>query len=338
MLQIKKLSPFIVIISMVIFFIGSFIFGTFLVNKSEKEINPKKQTEEAEAKTYTLREIDSKSGALRWELTAKEGKTENNLQATFIKDIKAEIYKNNEVVFELKSPQAKANATTKEIYLFDNVIVKDKKGKFMLECKQLSLGMGASIEAQNGFKLVLIMNGIINGEHALINDDQTKITVRDLKEAEFNDIKVSGGKVQIERNHSGDLLSVNISDHGNVTLRKLQNDTLEANSISWNNNGEVTATHNVTYKSKDKTFSAEHLHIESSGNLTAKNNVQISHGKTKCFGNLLTYNNNNLITITGDTKAVQENKEIKANKILYNINTGKVEASGNVKSTVLNKV
>lgn len=338
MLQIKKFSPFIVILSMVIFFIGSFVFGTFLVNKSEKEINPKKHLEEAEAKTYTLREIDSKTGALRWELTAKEGKTENNLQATFIKDIKAEIYKNNEVIFELKSPEAKANATTKEIYLFDNVTVKDKKGKFLLECKQLSLGMGTSIEAQNGFKLVLINNGTINGEHAIINDDQTKITVRNLKEAELNDIKVSGGKVQIERNQNGDLLSINISDHGKVILRKPQNDTLEASSINWNKNGEVTATDNVTYKSKDKTFTAEYLHIESSGNLTAKNNVQISHGKTKCFGNLLTYNNNNLVTITGNTKAVQENKEIKADKIFYNINTGKVEAIGDVKSTVSNKV
>jgi LPS export ABC transporter protein LptC len=115
---ISRLTPILALTIVIIFFIGAFIRGNFLVQKSEKELNPKKQIEEAQAKEYSLKEIDAKTGQIHWQLTAKEGRTEENLQAALINDVRAEVYKDNEIIFELIAPHAKANASTKEIYLF----------------------------------------------------------------------------------------------------------------------------------------------------------------------------------------------------------------------------
>ena len=334
----SRFIPLIALICAVIFFVGSYIKGSLLVQKSEKEINPKKQIEEAQAKKYSLKEIDAKTGQIRWELTAKEGKTEHNLQVVLIKDIKAEVYKNNEIIFELTAPSAKANASTKEIYLLDEVIAKDKNGNFLLTSNQLALGMGTSIEAQKGFNIVLKNSGTVIGDNALVNDDQSKITVAGLKEANFKDLIISGNKVLIERNKNGDLIKATISEGGKVILKNLNNDSLSANTINWVKDGDIEAITNVTYTASDKVFKAGHLILKPNKTLYARNGVSIIHGQTKCFGDSLTYENNSLVVISGNPKALQGDKRITADKIVYNLNTNKVEAIGNVKTIVAQKI
>lgn len=336
-ITLSKLIPVIVLLAMTLFFIGSFLRGSLLVQKSEKEMNPKKQIEEAQAKSYSLKEIDAKTGQVRWQLTAKEGMTENNLQAALIKDIKAEVYKDSEVVFELEAPQAIANASTKEIYLAGDVTCKDKSGNFLLESNQLALGMGTSIEAQKGFRLTLKNSGYITGDNALINDSQTKITVKKLKEASFKDVLITGELVDIDRDIKGDLTKVVISDSGKIVLKKLNNNTLAANIIKWDKTGEIEAISEVVYIQEDKTFKANYLLLKPSGKVYAKNNVLITHGATQCYGNSLTYENNSLTLTGGHPRAIQSGKEITADKISYDLKTGKVEAVGNVKITVINK-
>lgn len=317
------------------FFGFSFFRGKSIVQKSEKEINPSQVQVESNAKEYVLREIDSKSGLVRWDLSAKESSTENGLQSAIINDIKAHVYRGKEIAFELSAPHAKANSLTKEIYLFGNVTTKDQSGEFILMSKQISLGMGTSIEAQNGFNLYLKNNGTVIGESALINDDHSKITVTDLKEALFNDIKLSGKTVYIEKDKSSGISIATITNGGTIVLKN--NDTLTANSIKWKKSGEIEASTNVVYSSGDKLFKAELLTITTDKKVFAKGHVSIKHGDTECYGDSLNYGNDSIITITGRPKAVQGDKEILADKILYDLNLRKVQATGNVRTLVNQK-
>lgn len=336
-MKTSKLIPALTLTFMILLFIVSYFRASFLVQKSEKELNPKKQIDEAQAKKYSLREIDGKTGQLRWELTAEEGTTQNDLQTALIKDIKANVYKNNEVIYELSAPQAKANAITKEIYLIGEVTAKDKNGNFTLSSNQLALGMGTSIEAKKGFKLFLKNSGDVSGDNALINDDQTKIIVKDLQEALFKDIILSGKNVSIERDTKGDLINVVISNGGKIILKNSKNDTLSATTIKWKQGGEIEAVSDVIYTSLDKTFKAGYLLLKPDGKVYAKDNVLIVHGNTRCYGNSLSYENNSLVVISGKSKAIQGDKQITADKIVYDLNTDKVEAVGNVRTTVTNK-
>lgn len=328
--QLSKFFPAILTVVIVVFFTISFIRGKSIVKKSEKEINATSQVVESEAKEYALKEIDSETGQVRWSLTAKEGSTVNNLQAAIINDIKANVYKDNEIVFELTAPQAKANSNTKEIYLFGDVITKDKSGNFLLKSTQISLGMGTSIEAQKGFNLELKDRGTVKGQSALINDKQDKITVIDLEEAIFKDLKLSGKNVYLERDNNGEVISANIEHGGKIILKN--NSTLQASIIKWKNQGDTEAFGMVTYHSEDKTFNADYIKITKDKKIFAKNNVTIIHGNTRCFGNLLTFENNSFIIITGKPRAIQGDKEILADKIVYDINLRKVQATGNVKT------
>ncbi len=332
----SKHLPKLILISTVILFLFSLVRGNYLVRKSENELSPTKQLDEAQATSYSLREIDAKTGQLRWKLTAKEGKTEDNLQAALIKDITAEVYKNEIPVFNLSAPYGKANAQTKGIYLFGNVIAKDNDGNFLLMSNQIALGMGTSIEAQKGFNLVLKNSGTIVGESALINDEQTKLTISKLKEASFKNILLSGEKVYLEKDKNGDLTRAVISEGGKVILKKDGNDSLSANEIIWKKDGEIEAKDNVTYISKDKTFKAGYILLKPDKRFYAKQNVLITHGETKCYGNALSYENDSLIILTGRPKAIQNGKQIIADKIVYDLNTEKVEATGNVKTSVRN--
>lgn len=332
---ILKFSPQIIISGIVILLISSFIIGNSLVKKSEKELNPNKQINEAQAATYSLKEIDTKSGELRWELTAKEGKTEDNLKAVLIKDIDAKVYKNNKVIFELHAPQARANASTKDIYLFGEVTAKDTEGKFLLKSNQLSLGMNTSIEAQNGFNLILKDSGTLTGENAFINDDQTQIIVKELNEAIFKEITLSGKKVTITRDTNGSLNKALISKGGKVILKDQKTNSLSADTIKWDKSGKIEAVKNVTYTSEDKIFKADYLLIKPDKKIYAKNNVSIVHSDTQCYGNYLSFEDESLIVISGRPKAIQGRKQITADKIVYNLNSRKVEALGNVKTTVI---
>lgn len=332
-----NLLPILLLGGITIFFIISFLRGSFLVQKSEKELNPKRQIEEAQAKKYELKEIDAKTGEVRWQLTAKNGETRNHLQGAFIKDVKAEVYKNMEVIFDLSSPFAKANSQTKELYLYGEVTAKDKNGNFLLQSKQVALGMGTAIEAQKGFDIILKNTGRVIGNNALINEDQTKITVKGLKEASFKDVLLSGDKVYIERNTNGELTNAIISNGGRIILKNSDNDILLAKIINWSKDGEIEAFGNVTYTSKDKVFKADNLLIKPNKNIYAKNNVLIAHKETKCFGSSLTFENNEFVTITGKPKAFQNDKQISADKIIYNIHTDKVEAIGNVRTTIIER-
>ena len=334
---ILRFSPQIIISGIVILLISSFIIGNSLVKKSEKELNPNKQINEAQAATYSLKEIDTKSGELRWELTAKEGKTEHNLKAVLIKDIDAKVYKKNKVIFELHAPHAKANTSTKDIYLFGEVTAKDTEGKFLLKSNQLALGMNTSIEAQNGFSLILKDSGTLTGENAFINDDQTQIIVKDLNEALFKEVTLSGKKVTIIRDTNGALNRALLSKGGKVVLKDQKNNSLSADTIEWEKSGEIKAIKNVTYTSGDKIFKAGYLLIKPDKKIYAKNNVSIIHSDTQCYGNSLSFEDESLIVISGKPKAIQGDKQITADKIAYNLNSGKVEAFGNVKTTVTEK-
>ena len=326
--------PIIVTILTIAFFAFSFFGGRSIVQKSEKEINPNQQLLESEAKKYVLKEIDSKSGLTRWDLSANEGSTENNLQSAVINDIKAHVYKNNEISFELSAPHAKANSLTKGIYLFGDVITKDKNGKFLLKSVQLSLGMGTSIEAQEGFDLYLKDNGTIKGKSAIINDDQSKITVTELEEALFKDIKLSGKNVYIERSPSGEASTAVIENGGKIILKN--NDSLIAGQIKWDKSGNIEASGNVIYNSGDKVFKAGYLTVSPDKKVFAKNGVSIVHGETECSGQSLIFQDNSFIVIIGNPKAVQGDKTILADKIVYDVNLKKVQAVGNVR-TVMNQ-
>ena len=86
--------------------------------------------------TYLAKTRDAKTGDLRWKLTAEEGSTENDLQGASIKGIKAEVYKNNEIVFKLTAPLAKADHNKKEILLLGEVTAENDTGDFQLKTKQ----------------------------------------------------------------------------------------------------------------------------------------------------------------------------------------------------------
>src|SRR3989338_6847801 len=331
---ISKSIPLLLTLSVIIFFTISFFRGKSIVQKSEKEINPKLQIAESEAKKYILKEIDPKTGQIRWDLSAKEGNTEKDLQSAVINDIKAHVYKNKEIIFELSAPHAKANSLTKGIYLFGEVITKDRDGNFLLKSKQISLGMGTSIEAQKGFDLYLKTNGTVKGESALINDDQSKITVTKLEEALFKDIKLSGENVYIEKNSKGEIVSAIVENGGKIILKN--NDTLTADTIKWDISENIEAAANVIYISGDKVFKAGTLTISPDKKVFAKSSVSIVHGKTECYGNSLNYENN-FIIITGSPGAVQGNKKILADKIIYDVNSRKVQAVGNVRTLASHK-
>jgi LPS export ABC transporter protein LptC len=333
---IKKYKTAFLLASVAGIFTFSFVKGSSLVKKSEKELNTKEQKSEAKAEGYSLKEIDAKTGTIRWQLTAEEGSTENNLQGASIKGINAEVYKDNKVVFELSAPSAKGNYGSKEIYLLGKVIAKNPLGTFLLTTNQLALGMGTSIEAQKGFSLILKNSGSVIGENAIVNDDQTKIIVENLKEAIFKNLTLSGTKVSIEKDSGdSDLKNAIITEGGKIVIKdELRNDVLTANEIRWKKDGDVEAISNVVFTSNDKTFRAGYLLLKPDGKVIAKNNVLIVHGNTKCSGNQLNYEND-FITVSGKPKAIQGSNQITADKIVYNLQTGKVEASGNVKTATV---
>lgn len=337
-LLLKKYSSAIFIAGFIVFFTFSFVRGSILVKRSEKELNTKKVSSEAHANAYILKEVDTKTGDLRWKLTAEEGSTENDLQNASIKGIKAEVYKNNEIVFKLSAPLAKADHNKKEIFLLGEVTAENDTGDFFLKTNQLALGMGTSIEAQKGFNLTLKNSGTISGEEALVNDDQTEIVVKDLKEASFKNISLSGNEVHIEKEKGGDLKNAKITNGGKVLLKNDKKETLTANTINWKKGGEVEAIGNVVYTSTDKVFRAGYLLLKEDGKVYAKNSVQIVHGEVKCSGSSLSFEDDALIVISGRPKAVQGANQITADKIVYNLHTGKVEASGNVKTSSSHKV
>ena len=283
---LKKYRIAFLLASVVAFFTFSFVKGRILVKSSEKELNTEEQRNEARAEGYSLKEIDAKTGEIRWQLTAKEGSTENNLQGAVIRGINAEVYKDNKVVFELSAPSAKGSYGSKEVYLLGNVIAKNPTGDFLLTTNQLSLGMGTSIEAQKGFNLILKNSGSVIGENVIINDNQTKIIVKNLKEAIFKNITLSGAKVTIEKDSgSEDLKNAIISNGGKIVIKdELRNDILSANEIRWKKDGEIEARSNVVFTSKDKTFKAGYLLLKPDGKVIARNNVFIMHGNTKCSG------------------------------------------------------
>ena len=330
----------VVFISIILaLFIFSITSGIIQVKKSEKELDSSKQISEAQATKYTLKEIDGKTGEIRWQLTAKEGQTKDSLEAAFIKDINVEVYKNMAVIYKLFSPYAKANSTKRDILLYGNVIASDKNGDFKLTSSELLLGMGTSIEAQNGFKIEFKNTGTIIGDGAVVNDDQTNITITNLKQGLFKDITLSGNKVLIEKEkNNGKLKNVIITNGGDITLNK-NNDraNLSAQVINWSSDNKLEAQKNVKYNLEGKRLLANYLYREPTGKIIAKGGVLITHGNTECSGNQLTYENNSIITLTGNPKAKQGDKQISADKIIYNLNTGKVEALGNVQSKVANK-
>ncbi len=336
--KLTNQAPYLILAGMTIFIIFAFFKGNLLVSKSEKELSQEQITTEAKAQQYTLKEIDVKTGELRWKLTAKGGETQEHLQSALIKDIEAKVYKNNEVVFELQAPFAKADASTKEIFLFGNVLVKNNDKSLLLMSSQIALGMNASIEAQKGFDLELINTATIKGETASINEDQTQIIVHDLSEAVFKDISLSGNEVTIIKDKNGSLQNVEIKNGGKIILTNQDNDNLSANTINWKQNGEIEATNNVIFISKDKVFKSNYLLLKQDKTLYARDNVLITHHNTKCYGNSLTYDNKSLITISGKPKAIQEGKQITADKIVYDLTTGKVQAIGNVKTSIEHSV
>jgi len=227
-IQNTKLIPLLILTGMVVFFLVSITKGLQLVSKSEKELNLKKHITEAKALEYSLEEVDALTGELRWKLKAKEGSTENNLQAAIIKDINAEIYKDNMVVFKLTAPYAKANVEKKEIYLYGGVTAKDEKGDFVLNSNQLALGMGTSIEAEEGFTLNLKNENTIKGEKAFINDEQTKFIITKLTEGVFKEIILSGEEVVIEKEKNGELIQAKITSGGKVIIKNENQSNLKA--------------------------------------------------------------------------------------------------------------
>lgn len=332
--NIIKLAPQIVILIIVSYFLLSFIRANLIVQKSEKELNPKKQSEEAHAKEYSLKEIDAKTSQIRWHLTAKGGNTQHKLQAALIKDVKVELYKNDKVIFTLSAPYAKADANTKEVYLFGDVVAKDNDNKLVLNSNQLVIGMGSSIQAEKGFNLILKNIGTIRGDKVVINDDQTKIVVNKLKEALLKDITAAGESVVIENDKNGNLLNVSISDGGKITLINPRNSSLSATKINWKNSGELKSTGNVTYTSENKIFKAGILLVSSDKKIYAENNVIVEHGQNKCYGDKLTYDNESQVVLSGKSRTIQDTKEIRADKIVYNLQSEKVEAIGNVMTYV----
>lgn len=333
-LKLTNYAPFLIVVSVILLFVTSYTIGSRIVLKSEKELNTKKQKQEAKAGEYTLEEIDTKSGELRWRLTAKEGLTKDNLQNAQVKGISAKIYKNNQVIFELEAPYAKTSYQTNEIYLYGNVTVKDQNNDFLLTSNRISLGMDTSIEAQEGFSLILQNTGTIKGERALINGDKTNIIVKNLYEANLKEIKLSGIDVTIEKDKDSTLKKALITSGGEIILTNKNNSSLSADNILWEKDGDVKANGNVIFKTEDKILKAKYLTLKSNNKFYAKNNVHITHGNTSCSGNYLSYEDNNLIVISGSPKAVQENKQITADKIVYDTKSGKVEAIGNVKTLV----
>ena len=327
-----KTIPIILVIVTSSFFIFSFFQGKFLIKKNEKEIKPKSHISESQAKIYELKEIDSKTGFIRWEITAKEGNTGDNLQSAYINDIKAKIYKDKKVVFEITAPRARANLETKEILLLDKVVTKDKNKSFVLKSKELSLGKGTSLEAHKGFILRLKDNGTIIGESVFLNDDQSKISITELKSAALKDITISGKTVNLEKDKKNQITQALVKDGGTITLKN--NDVLSAQIIHWSKSGKIEAKNNVVFTSNNKIIHAEHVTITPEKEVTAKNKVQIVHKDTQCYGELLTYKDKSLITITGNPKAIQGNKTVTADKILYNVDSNELQAIGKVKTKV----
>lgn len=322
--------PTIGIVILILLFINSLLNGKNLVKLSEIEFSKSVQSEEAKASKYTLKEIDANTGLTKWKLTAKEGRTQNNLKSAIIKDINAEIYKGKKVAFNLHAPFGKANTVKHEISLLGNVKARNKNGSFLLDSNRLEIEENASLKAKKGFNLVLKGKGEIRGKSALINHDQSEIKVVDLKEADLEKILLSGKDVLIERDKKGVVTAATISNGGKVLLKELNNDYLTAGQIKWTKEGNITAKSNVTYTSSDRKLIADELIVDSKGKITANNNVRIIHGETTCSGNKLTYENKNQIVISGSPKAYQDGKQITAEKILYNTTSGKVEAVGNV--------
>ncbi len=334
-ITLKNLTPYMILVFMVVFIAFAFVRGSLLVNKSEKELNQKEIINEVEANKYELKEIDVKTGLLKWQITAKKGQTEEHLQAALIKDIEAKVYKNNDIVFELKAPFARANSSKKDIQLFGGVSLKNKDSSLLLMANQIVLGMSTSVEAQNGFNLILKNNGTIAGKTALINGEQTDIVVYDLENASFNDVQLVGKKVVIKKDKNGNLINATVSNGGNIILKNQNNDKLSASIIIWNKSGEIEAHNNVTFNSGDKVFKAENLTIKPDKTIYAQNKILIIHKDTKCYGNSLKYDNVSLITINGNPRVIQGGKQITANKIVYDLSTSKVQAIGNVRTSVV---
>lgn len=333
--NINKLFPALITVSIVTFLLISFYRGKELLKKSEKEITPQFHQNESNATQYELKEIDPITGLLRWQLVAKEGNTQNNLQNALIKDIEVTVFKGKEVIFNLKAPLAKANSTTKEIILEGGVITKNKDESLILTSNRLSLSMGTSLEAIDGFSLLLKESGTLTGQSVVINEEQTKVKIKDLKNAVLKDISISGNNVYLEKDNKNEIQKAIITNGGKITLKN--NDTLSANIIEWNHNGKIKAEKNIIFSSNSKLIRAGSLIINSDNSLYADNNVVILDGDTKCSGKKLSYKNNSIIEITGNPKATQGNKVISANKILYDSNLKKLQALGNVKTMVIPK-
>jgi lipopolysaccharide assembly outer membrane protein LptD (OstA) len=196
--------------------------------------------------------------------------------------------------------------------------------------------MGTSIEAEEGFTLNLKNENTIKGEKAFINDEQTKFIITKLTEGVFKEIILSGEEVVIEKEKNGELIQAKITSGGKVIIKNENQSNLKAQNINWMKSGEVEAKNNVSYISDGKTFMANYLLLKPDKKIFAKDHVAIEHGKTQCFGESLSFENNSIITITGMPKAIQGNKQISANKIVYDINSGKVQATGNVRTVVIN--
>ena len=333
-IKIRPPVSAIIIFSIFGFLMFSLYKGNQLVNKTEKEVSPELHSGESNAMSYELKEIDSKTGDIRWKRTAKEGTTQNELQGASIKDIELTVFKNKEIVFNLKAPEAKANSNTKEILLLGGVITKSKDENFILNSNKLSITKGTELEALGGFNLILKENGTLEGERAKINEEQTKVKIENLKRATLKDIEITGKSVEIERD-SKTIKKATISNYGQIILMNM--DSLSAKQIEWINGETIKAKSNIIFTSGERQIKAGNLLINSDNTFTAENNVVILDKDIECSGERLNYNNTQLIEITGKPRAIQGNKIISADKILYDTKLKKLEAVGNVKTSIKNK-
>lgn len=331
-----KLKPYLPIIYFCLFlslFLIAFYRGNSIVLKSEKEFKTSKSSSEAIATSYSLKEIDAKTGLLRWVLTAKDGVTGANLKSVIINNITAKVYNGRKIAYKLFAPKGRADSKTKEIFLFGGVVTESANGDFKLLSSTVNIDGNASINTPESFHLILMGKGDIYGTEAKVNDDQTEIAIKSLDKADMENILLSGSNVKINRDDKGDLLSANILNGGKIILKKVDNNSLTANTIKWLKDGSVEALSKVVYTSKDSTLTANKLTMKGDGKIYASNHVKIIYGDTICTGDKLTFEDKSNIIISGSPEAIQNGKVINADKILYNTKSGKVEALGNVRIT-----
>ena len=176
--KIKKrniLYPAIFIV-IVIACVWAFLYaGTITVNFKNKILQETYNNKEANIENLLVTE--TKDGQKLWELFAQEGAYTQINGIVLLNDLIGNLYDNQNVKASFKADKGTYNSNTKQIILYDNVIMVYIDGTNIKTDRLIYSGKNEDIVAQGNVRIEKPGEVVVLGSKAVLNSDYTNFNI-----------------------------------------------------------------------------------------------------------------------------------------------------------------